>query len=134
MYDFLSPQWMDAAREIRARHHQQPDHPVSVRINFAVSHVPFGDDDTVFAYIDTSSGEFEFELGQLDGADALVMTDYEVAKALIVGAEPAALMQVFLEGRLKVQGDMTRLMVLQANMPSGEIAQQIGEELRAVTN
>lgn len=134
MYDFLSPEWIAAAHEIHTRYRgQAPEIPVAVRINLTVTDVPFGDDASIEAYIDTSEGEMLFEIGQLDPTDVTVITDYEVAKAIALGADPAAFMQVFLEGRVKVHGDMTRMLVLQANFPQGEIADQIQSEVRAIT-
>jgi hypothetical protein len=134
MYDFLSAEWVAAAAEIRARYADQaPKIGVSVRINLEVTDTPLGDD-PVLAHIDTTSGEFVFELGHLDDADTGVLTDYEVAKALVLGAEQAALMQAFMEGRVRINGDMTRLLVLQASLPQGELADQVAAELTAITN
>lgn len=133
MYDFLSAEWISAAAEVRARYADQaPPISVSVRINLEVTDTPLGDD-AVLAHIDTSSGEFVFDLGHLDDADTGVLTDYEVAKALVLGAEQAALMQAFMEGRVRINGDMTRLLVLQASLPQGELADQVATELAAIT-
>jgi len=132
-YDFLSPEWVAAAAEIRSRYADQTQVPVSVRINLEVTDTPFGDD-PVLAHIDTSSGQFVFDFGHLDDADTGVQTDYEVAKALVLGAEQAALMQAFMEGRVRINGDMTRLLVLQAGLPQGELAETIAAELAAITN
>ena len=134
MYDFLSAEWIAAAAEIRARYADQaPPISVSVRINLEVTDTALGDD-AVLAHIDTSSGEFVFDLGHLDDADTGVLTDYEVAKALVLGAEQAALMQAFMEGRVRINGDMTRLLVLQASLPQGDLADQVASELTAITN
>lgn len=134
MYDFLSPAWIEAATAIHVKYREQaPPLPVSVAINLTVTDAPHGDEPTVLLSIDTRDGEMHFAPGHLDDADTSVVTDYEVARAIIFGAEPAAFMQAFLEGRVKVQGDMTRLLVLQANMPEGEIAEQIAADLQAIT-
>jgi hypothetical protein len=133
MYHFLSAEWVAAAAEIRSRYADQaPPIGVSVRINLEVTDTPLGDD-AVLAHIDTSAGEFVFDLGHLDDADTGVLTDYEVAKALVLGAEQAALMQAFMEGRVRINGDMTRLLVLQASLPQGELAEQVAAELAAIT-
>lgn len=135
MYDFLSPEWIDTATVIHTKYREQgPTIPVAVRINLTVTHVPHGDDQAVLVSIDTTEGDMAFAPGHLDDADTAVVTDYEVARAIVFGAEPAAFMQAFLEGRVKVQGDMTRLLVLQANMPTGQIAEAIAADLAAITN
>jgi len=134
MHDFLSPEWVAAADDIHTRYRgRAPEIPVSVRINMTITDVPFGDDPSIGAFIDTTGGEMLFRVGQLAEADVTVITDYEVAKAIALGAEPAAFMEVFLAGRVKVQGDMTRLLVLQANFPQGDIADQLADEVRAIT-
>ena len=135
MYDFLSPEWIEAATAIHTRYRGEgPTIPVSVQINLTVTDVPHGPDPTVLVSIDTTQGDMAFAPGVLDDADVTVVTDYEVAKAIVFGAEQAAFMQAFLEGRVKVQGDMTRLLVLQANVPQGDLAERIGADLAAITN
>ena len=74
--------------------------------------MPFGDG-TVKAYLDTTSGALEFELGELDQPDAVMVTDYKTARSMIVDRDPAIAMQAFLAGRIQVQGDMMKLMALQ---------------------
>ncbi|MFZ8997906.1 MAG: hypothetical protein ACO3D0_05980, partial [Ilumatobacteraceae bacterium] len=73
MYDFLSDEWMDAARAVRERYRpDMPDVTIEIRINQVITDVPFGDG-TISAYIDTSSGTLDLELGQLDEPDAVLM-------------------------------------------------------------
>lgn len=132
VHEFLSPAWITAAAAIRSRYAHEAPIPIHVRINLEVTDTPLGDE-PVLAYIDTTTGEFVFELGQLDDAETGVLTDYEVAKALVLGAEPAALMQAFMAGRVRINGDMTRLLALQAHLPQGELADQIATELAAIT-
>lgn len=133
MYEFLSSEWVVAAAEIRGRYAERAPIAVAVRINLEVTDTPLGDE-PVLAFIDTSGGEFVFDLGQLADADTGVLTDYEVAKALVLGAEPAALMQAFMAGRVRINGDMTRLLALQANLPQGDLADQIAAEIAAITS
>lgn len=133
MHMFLSQEWMDAAREIRERYADQlPEVTVSVRINQVITGVPFGDG-TVWAYVDTSGGHLVMELGELDEPDAVLMTDYHTAKAMIVDQDPAVAMQSFMAGRIKVQGDMMKLMAMQTSMPSNEFSSQVAAELQAIT-
>lgn len=132
MHEFLSPEWVAAAAEIRSRYADQAPITISVRINLEVTDTPLGDD-PVLAHIDTTSGQFLFELGHVDGAETGVLTDYEVAKAMVLGAEPAALMQAFMAGRVRINGDMTRLLALQANLPQGDLADRVAAELAAIT-
>ncbi|MEX2625769.1 MAG: SCP2 sterol-binding domain-containing protein [Ilumatobacteraceae bacterium] len=130
---FLSDEWMHAARAIRAKYEDQAVETTQViRINQVITDVPFGDG-TVHSYLDTSSGRFVLELGQLDDADATVTTDYLTAKAMFVDQDPAAGMQAFMSGKVKVQGDMMKVMSMQAAMPADETAQQVADEIKAIT-
>ncbi len=134
MYTFLSDEWMAATREIRARFEEQlPPVTTSIRINQVITDVPFGEG-TINAYIDTSSGALVFELGELDEPDAVMMTDYETARALLVDRDPAIAMQSFMAGKIRVQGDMMKLMAMQTAMPSNEFSEQVADEIAAITS
>ena len=55
-YQFLTPEWVEAAKAIRAEFEGDAPAPAhSVRMNQIITEVPFGDTD-VKAYMDTSSG------------------------------------------------------------------------------
>ena len=74
-HPFLSAEWMAAAKEIRSKYEDQvPTITLSVRINQVVTDVPFGDG-KVTSYFDTSSGEIDMDLGELDSPDATITTD-----------------------------------------------------------
>jgi len=124
---------MAAAREIRERYHDQlPEITVSVRINQVITDVPFGEG-TINAYIDTSDGEFRLELGELETPDAVLMTDYATARSMMVDQDPTIAMQSFMAGKIRVQGDITKLMAIQMAMPSNEFSEQVSAEILAIT-
>jgi hypothetical protein len=124
---------MEAARGIREKYADEvPPVTATIRINQVVTDVPFGDGE-VKSYIDTSSGDMVMELGELDTPDATVTTDYATAKALFVDQDQAASMQAFMSGKIKVQGDMMKLMAMQTAIPSNEATEKISEEIKAIT-
>jgi hypothetical protein len=132
-FPFLSNEWMAAAHDIRAKYEGQvPAVTTSIKINQVVTDVPFGDG-TVTSYLDTSSGAVVMELGELPDADATITTDYATAKAMFVDGDQAAGMQAFMSGKIKVQGDMMKLMALQTAMPNDAVSQQIAEEIKSIT-
>ena len=132
-HPFLSDEWMAAARDIRTKYEDRATEVTQViRINQVITDVPFGEG-TVHSYLDTSSGRVEMELGELDDADATITTDYATAKALFVDQDPAAGMQAFMAGKVKVQGDMMKLMAMQTALPNDETAQQVADEIKAIT-
>jgi hypothetical protein len=132
---FLSDEWIDAAREIRERHaHRVPEITVEVRVNQVITNVPFGDG-TIAAHMDTSSGRLELELGHVDAPDATVTLDYATARALIVERDPAKVMQAFMSGQITVEGDMMKVMALQASVPADEsAAAEVAAEILAITD
>ena len=132
-FPFLSDEWMAAAHEIRAKYEGQvPAVTTSIKINQVVTDVPFGEG-TVTSFIDTSSGAVVMDLGELPDADATVTTDYATAKAMFVDGDQAVAMQAFMSGKIKVQGDMMKLMAMQTAMPNDAISQQIAEEIKSIT-
>lgn len=139
-HPFLSEEWIAAAREIRTRYAEQaPTTSASVRVNLNISEVPFGEGNLP-AHLDTTSGRLEMELGHLDQADATVTTDYATAKNLVVYQDQGALMQAFMGGKVKIQGDGTKLMALAAagqttasNPDAASLANKIADEIKAIT-
>lgn len=132
-HQFLSEEWMTAAKAIREKYADQvPPVTISIRMNQVITDVPFGDG-TVKAYLDTSSGAVEMELGELETPDLTVTTDYATAKAVFVDQDQQAGMAAFMGGKIKVQGDMMKMMSMQTGMPNTEITQKVQEEIKAIT-
>jgi hypothetical protein len=132
-HQFLSEAWIEAARDIRHRYSGDvPAIETVVRINVVTTKVPFGDG-TIAAYIDTSNGSLEMELGSIEESDLTVTTDYETARKLFVEQDPTASMQAFMAGRIKVEGDITRLMVMQTSLPQTDTTEAVAAEIKAIT-
>ena len=131
-YPFLSQEWMDEARKVRDKYKgKTPAIPHQVRMNQVITDVPFGDG-TLHSHMDTSSGELVMEEGHLDEVDLTVTLDYATAKAIFVEGNPQAGMQAFMEGKVKLQGDLTKLMAAQV-AGTGPGAPGLAEELSAIT-
>jgi putative sterol carrier protein len=132
-YPFLSDEWITAARLIREEY-QGRAQPVAnpVRMNQVITDVPFGSG-TLDAHIDTTAGELEIDAGHLEGPDVTVTLDYETAKAVFVDGTMETAMQAFMAGKVRVQGDLPKLIaaVQQQASPltpeAGEIARRIKE-------
>jgi len=127
-YPFLSDDWIDEAHKLRAEY-DVPPAPVVVRANLVVTDVPFGGG-TLDAHIDTSS--MELDKGHLDQPDLTVTVDYDTAKAILVDGDAAAGMQAFMAGKIRVEGDMAKLLALQA-APVDPAAQELADRLRDLT-
>ena len=132
-YPFLSPDWMNAARTLRETL-PRPDTapPVAVRMNLVVTDTPFDAD--VQGHVDTTDGELIIEDGHLDGPDLTVTVDYETARAIFIDQDAAAAMQAFMGGRIKVDGDLTKMLAMQASAAAPDAnAQALADALRDIT-
>ena len=75
-----------------------------------------------------------FGPGLVDGAPTKLTVPYAVARSMFIEGDQAAAMQAFMSGQIKVEGDMTKLMAMQASGhgdPAAAAALQ--EKLKAVT-
>ncbi len=131
-YPFLSDEWLAEARKIRQEYKAEPPPPAqAIRMNQTILDVPFGSG-TLQAHLDTSAGEMEVELGHLEDADLKVTLEYATAKAILVEGNPAAGMQAFMAGKIKVEGDMAKLIALQAAAPD-PAAIEVARKIQAIT-
>lgn len=131
-YKFLSDEWVEEAKAIRHRHAgEAPASTHKMRMNQIITEVPFGEG-TVKAHMDTSGDEVVMELGHLDNPDLTVTLDYQTAKAILVDGNPQAGMQAFMAGKVKVEGDMSKLMAMQT-AGVDPAAAKIAEEIQAIT-
>ncbi|HVC14915.1 MAG TPA: SCP2 sterol-binding domain-containing protein [Acidimicrobiales bacterium] len=131
-YPFLSDEWIAEAHGIRAEFQDETpaiNHPV--RMNLVVTEIPFGDGD-LEAHVDTTEGELEIDKGHVEDADLKITLDYPTAKALLVDRNPQAGMQAFMAGKIRVEGDMSKLMAIQT-APPDQHAEAMADRLRSIT-
>jgi hypothetical protein len=133
-YPFLSDEWLDEARKIRTEYDGKvPPIAHSVRMNLVVTAVPFGDAD-IDAHVDTSNGNLVLDTGHLESPDLTVTVDYDTAKAILIEGNPQAGMQAFMAGKVRVEGDMAKLMALQAQPAASDPnAAEMATRLREIT-
>ena len=131
-YEFMSSDWIDAARAIRAEEADTGEPPaLSVRMNLVIEEVPF-DEPTVLAHLDTSTGTIDLDLEHLDNPDVKVTLDYATAKAILIDGDAQAGMAGFMAGKVRVEGDMTKLLSFQGTAPSSR-QEVITERMREIT-
>jgi len=131
-YPFLSDEWVDEARKIRQEYDGRAGTMAhQMRMNLVITEVPFGDG-AIDAHLDTSDGRLKLETGHIDPADLKVTLDYATAKAILVEGNPQVGMQAFMAGKVKVQGDMTKLMAMQAAPPDAK-AQEFATKVKEMT-
>jgi len=105
-----------------------------MRMNLVITGAPEDvSAEPIDAHMDTTDGDMNMDLGHLEGPDLTVTLEYEVAKAILVEGNPQAGMQAFMAGKIKVQGDMTKLMAMQSATPD-PVAQEIAGKINEITD
>jgi putative sterol carrier protein len=105
-YQFLSDPWFDAAEKL-IQEHQPEVPPTNLVMNLEVA----SGDDTVKFFMGSKNGDVLFGKGTTDGADLTMSTDIDTARAVFISGDQQAGMQAFMAGKVRVQGDMTKLMM-----------------------
>jgi hypothetical protein len=130
-YDFLSDEWLAEARKIRGEYKSLAAPAANpLRMNLVVTEVP--ERGEVDAHVDTSGGELDIERGHLVGTDLKITLDYETAKALLIDGNSQAAMSAFMAGKIRVDGDMSKLLAMQGTAPLGE-TEELAARIRAIT-
>ena len=131
-HPFLSPEWTEEARKIQEEFADRVTPPATaMRMNLVITAVPFGEG-SLDAHVDTTDGQVVLESGHLDNADLKVTVDYDTAKAFLVDQNPQAAMQAFMAGRIKVEGDMSKLLAIQAG-PIDPVHVEVAARVRSIT-
>ena len=114
-YTFLSDEWFTAARQIIDERGVQIPSEARLAMNLVVTSSPNGAaGGDQLLHIGTDDGRADWGSGHLDDADLTLTTDYDTARDIFVSGNPQTAMQAFMEGKVKLQGDLTRLMAAQA--------------------
>jgi hypothetical protein len=130
-YEFLSPEWILEARVIRDEFASDDAPAIVLAMNLTITEVPFGDS-PLKAHLDTTVGVLALDYGHHPSADISITVDWATAKALLIDGNPQAAMSAFMAGKVRVEGDMAKLVALQ-NSPGDARSEAVIERLRAIT-
>lgn len=135
MAKFLSDEWVAQAQAIQAEYEgKAPAPPAEVRINLTITEVPAEvSESDIAACMDTTGGALSLDLGNFEDADAGITVGYDTAKSFLVEGNQQAMMQAFMSGKVKITGDMTKVLALQQG-GTDEVAVAIQGRLRAITD
>jgi hypothetical protein len=133
-FPFLSDEWVAAARRIREEHVGGGIAvPAVVRMNQVITGAPFGNG-PIHAHLETSTGELIMDLGHVEAPDVTVTLDYDTARAIFVDGTPEAGMAAFMQGRVKVEGDLAKLIAtLQRVSPGAFDASEVQRRIKEIT-
>jgi hypothetical protein len=133
VHEFLSDEWMDAVKAIRDKYADQAQPlPYKVKMNQVITGAPFDGGADILLSLDTTDGTMQMEKGELEDPEVTVSTDWETARTIFVDQDQAAVMQAFMSGKIKVQGDMTKLILMNA-VPPDELTRTIAAEVKEIT-
>jgi putative sterol carrier protein len=107
---FLSDGWFDAAEKLIEEHGAGAPPSTNLVMNLEVT----DDGNTIEFFMGSKDGETLFGKGKSDSADLTLSTDIDTARSVFVSGDQQAGMQAFMAGKVRVQGDMTKLMMAQA--------------------
>ena len=111
-YQFLSDEWFAIVDQLVEDHGADAAGSTDILMNLTITDTPFGSERHM--HMGARQGRGHWGIGHADGADLQLTTDYATAKDVFVSGNPAAGMQAFMSGKVKVQGDMAKLMAAQA--------------------
>ncbi|HKZ20389.1 MAG TPA: SCP2 sterol-binding domain-containing protein [Acidimicrobiia bacterium] len=111
MAKFLSSEWAAEVDQTLNNHQgfKSAIGNADLGIAFNVSGGPDGD---VAYYLKTSKGDVDLALGNLEGADVTINTTYDTASSISKG--DLNVQTAFMTGKLKVAGNLAKLMMHQA--------------------
>ena len=108
-YPFLADEWFAEVEKLVEEHGADAPAGHPVVVNVVITGSPFGDERHM--HMGAKDGKGEMGIGLVEDADVTLTTDYDTAKDVFVSGNPQAGMQAFMAGKVKVQGDMTKLMM-----------------------
>jgi putative sterol carrier protein len=107
-HNFLSDEWFEAVEGLRDEVPEPSAAMKELTLNIVVVGGPDGD-----AEVHMAGGQFE--RGLVDNAPTKLTVPYDVAKSIFIEGNQQAGMQAFMSGQIRVEGDMTKLMTMQAS-------------------
>lgn len=128
MPQFLSESWFSEVDKIRAEAGEipVPEAIQKIKLNIVVTEHPEGE-----KQMHMEAGEFK--QGLLDDAPTKLIVPFPVAVAIFVHRDQAAGMQAFMSGQVKVEGDMSVMMQMQAAGPPSPQAQALQDRIKEIT-
>jgi len=127
-HSFLSDDWFTAAKQIRDEAGDiSPPGGDEITLNVTVTGAPDGD-------MELHLADGKFDRGHVPDAPTKATVPYAVARQLFVDGDQQAAMQAFMGGQLKVEGDISKLMMMQSAALAPNPAQlELQRKLREIT-
>jgi hypothetical protein len=127
MAKFLSDEWFTKVKEL-TKDAGELNIPSALKDLIINLNVALADGTTKNVHL--AGGQFE--PGTKAGAPVTVSVPADIAKKIFIDMDPQAGMQAFMSGQMRVEGDVTKLMVLQTVQPSQELKDLL-EDVKDIT-
>jgi hypothetical protein len=135
---FLSDEWIEAALAMQDEFTDRVPAPSQIiAMNLIVNETPFGSD-PIELHVDNSDGLPRIDRGHVDEADVTITTDHRTARDLFVANDQQLAMQAFMTGKIRVDGDVAKLLAVQASSMSTDetvatVRDEVASRLQALT-
>jgi hypothetical protein len=130
-YAFLSAAWLAAVDALSDEFAALAPTRVVLTMNLTVTDLP-GTTGDLLITLDTTSGALRVRAGHATHADVTIRVDGPTARALLLGGDQSVAMAAFMDGKVTVEGDMSKLMDLQL-APADDGSREVVRRLRSIT-
>ena len=129
-HPFFSDGWFTEVRRLHDEVGGAAPVGADIRMNLMITSTPFDGD--LAMHMAAAEGRADWGKGHLDDPDVTLTLAYDTARAIFVDGNPQAAIEAFMAGRIVVQGDITKLMVMQSTGP-GATASELTKALQEIT-
>lgn len=129
-HPFLSDGWFAEVRRLHDAVGGAAPEGADIQMNLMITGTP--SDGDLPMHMSVADGRADWGKGHLDEADVTLTLGYDTARAIFVDGNPQAAIEAFMAGRIVVQGDITKLMVMQSAGP-GAAASELTRALQEIT-
>jgi hypothetical protein len=129
-HPFLSDGWFAEVRRLHDAVGGAAPEGANIQMNLMITGTPFDGD--LPMHMSAAEGRADWGKGHLDEADVTLTLGYDTARAIFVDGNPQAAIEAFMAGKIVVQGDITKLMVMQSAGP-GAAASELTRALQEIT-
>ncbi|MFA5885714.1 MAG: SCP-2 sterol transfer family protein [Acidimicrobiia bacterium] len=130
-YQFLSDDWFGIVEKLVEDMGAQAPAQADLLMNLVVTDTPFGAERHL--HVGARNGLGHWGIGHAPDADLAVTTDYDTARDILLSGDPQAGLNAFMSGKVKIQGDLAKL--LSTTQPGGAPAgaAALAEAIQGIT-
>jgi len=128
---FMSDEWFALVDQLVEVHGTDIPAHAAILVNVTVTDTPFGAERRM--HMGADAGQAHWGIGHKEGSDLTLSTDYETAREVFVTGDPQAGMAAFMSGKVKIQGDLAKLMAAQASGVGPGANNALAEAIQGIT-